>query len=439
MHKFMSTTTVRHRATMPSMPGRASALMVPDSGMLPAPAHRLRPEQKHLLRITIILSALMSYVPDEIHWTSVAFSLAFGLLFLCNVLAPSPGLLRAPTAKYLLLFFAAVAVSFPNAMVNGVSPSAWLRGAIPFVFLSTHFFAGPVDDRVDARYLIDTLQIAAAVWAAKILLIAAPELGHVASGSIGRLTYIAEDTLIPYGLLGFVLSLFNPSPVARKWQRVSAAIFLFIIILCGYRSQLLICGVVFLIYLVRSNATTALSWILAFAVLAPVAGTAFSPAFAGGIARRFQSVFEEGAESRRYLEVRFAAESAMNNLALGNGLGAPVPIDAFDPGYNLDWANTEAVAYIHNVWFYFLMDLGVPGMLFFCAFVFLPLWCSWRSRRSDDEHSCLRVCAGVAIAALLAYTSCQAAFRGIQFNLMLATLTAVAVTVPPLHQVGHRR
>ena len=116
--------------------------------------HDARPDQR-LFRWTLIFSALMSYVPDELHWSNVAFTTTFALLFAWNLLTPPAGLLRVPTTKYLLCFFLAVGISFPNAVLQGVQASEWLRGAIPFFFLVAHLFVGPQDGGWVAQCVVD--------------------------------------------------------------------------------------------------------------------------------------------------------------------------------------------------------------------------------------------------------------------------------------------
>lgn len=387
-------------------------------------AHQLTQSQRVLLRASIICSALMSYVPDSVSFFNVSFVGFCGLFFLVSLPVLSARLLQQRAASALLFFFALFAFNFPVALSEETGVGEWVRGAIPFVFLSVHLGLVPVDMRKDGEFILNTLHLAAIAWAVKILILAGPALSSVIFGSVGRLTLLVEDTLIPYGLTGFLLSLFNPSPVARRWQWVTLPTFLILVVLCGYRSQLIICGIATLLYLKRARVATTLIWgAFGLMVLAPTLPALLNNSLGQTLEKRFARATEEQG-GRRFKEVEFALDSAFDSPLLGKGLGYPIPTWVIQE--EMERVGTSRIAYIHNVWAYLLMDFGFPGFFAYVVFIGSPMWHGWRAGRRTDHHSTIRYCAAVTLAFLMIYTTCQAAFRGIQFNLMLALLTAVA-------------
>ena len=387
-------------------------------------AIELTANQRLFLRAAVVSSAVMSFVPDSVTLFSVSFGILYGLFLLVSLPTLSARFLHQRTASALLTFVALFAINLPVAIAHDTSVAHWIRGAIPFVFLGTHFMIAPVDLRGDAEFILNTLHLASIAWAAKILIIAGPVLTDVIFGSVGRLTMLVEDTLIPYGLTGYLLSLFNPSRTARRWQWATVPVFLFLITLCAYRSQLIITAIAACLYVKRGRAATAMICVtLGLTILAPALPAIVDNSIGRTIRERFAATSDEFA-GRRTREVLFALNSTSESPLLGKGLGYPIPASV--TRVEGKRADTSRIAYIHNVWAYLLMDSGFPGFFAYVVFIGSPMWHGWRAGHRTDPHSTMQYCAAVTLAFLMIYTTCQAAFRGIQFNLMLALLTAVA-------------
>ena len=111
---------------------------------------------------------------------------------------------------------------------------------------------------------------------------------------------------------------------------------------------------------------------------------------------------------------------------VGNGLQFPVPIAVTyfgRPDSDIgDLGST--VGYLHNVWVYLLMDLGVVGLLAyvgcFAAAVLQARRMDWRKLRISNRFAAVAL-----IAILLLYCTVEAAFRQVQTNLILGLAAAI--------------
>ncbi len=382
--------------------------------------------QRTLFFLVIIQSALLPLVPDELTIQSAGFAVTFAVLWIVSLGSATIASTGRWAGIALGLFLVSVFVSYPTAVGNGIPSFEWLRACIPFLFLSAYFVLGTAKGEADSLFILDCLQIGALFWAAKILFLSAGNLNSLLSGSLARLTYVTLDTLIPFGFLGFVLSLYNPSPFATRYRAAFLTLFGFLVLACAYRSQIILCTAVVIIHprIRRHLLAAGLVLLLLMAPLSTLIAVSDLPLMSN-ITLRFERLSEirdfDDLGTRAH-ELRFAYTSFLDSPIFGNGLGCPVP--------GVYTGDSDYYRSIHNVWLYLLMDLGLIGCCFYVLFILASLGTNDRNESSPklEIYARARWCAKLATGALLLYASCQAAYRGIQFNLMLAAMTAVATT-----------
>lgn len=350
----------------------------------------------------------------------------------------------APAAIIFLgLFYGLVFLSLFVAQHQGTALTTWLRGLVPFLFLmSTFCYRGfrTVDDLQD---VIDCVQAAACVWALKILATCSPAIWQVLTGQLGRLTYASLDTLVPFGLIGYLLALTNPSARFARYRLLMLGGFGLLVVTCAYRSHLLLCALATLVVLSRSHPL-----LLARCALGVLAGGLLVcccfPAFMetslwDNVGARFRDALESDDLGTRGHEIEYAWNEFLSSPFWGHGLGHQVPVEViFDFSVSQDvGGEEESVGFIHNVWLYMLMDLGLTGFLAYVGYFLVPMLFALRRWRIRDRFHDLQFCAALTVAFLMTYTSCQAAFRLIQFNVVLGLLLAVLSASQPL--AGDRR
>lgn len=383
--------------------------------------------QRALFFLVIVQSALLPLVPDEWNIQSIGFAATFAMLWIVSL----GNATIATTARWagiaLGMFFISVFFSYPIAVTNGIPSAEWLRGCVPFSFLSTFFVLGTAKGEEDSLFILDSLQIAALCWAVKILVVSAGDVNSLLSGAIARLTYVTLDTLIPFGFLGFILSLYNPSSFASRFRAGFIALFGVLVFACAYRSQIVLCAAATVAHpqIYRRLPVVGLAVLLLIVPFGAVVSWSES-SMLSNIAARFERVSEirtfDDMGTRAH-ELRSALSLFLASPIYGNGLGCPVP--------GVYTGESDYYRSIHNVWFYLLMDLGLIGCGSYVLFVIASLWRHGENRAHPrlNEYVRARRCAKIVMGVLLLYTSCQAAYRGIQFNLMLAA-AAVVATAP---------
>ena len=126
-----------------------------------------------LFLLTLLLGALMPGVPEPTDPRAIAFGAASGLLMfvwlvrrLMRKMAP-----WCPAGSWLTVFLMLVGLSALTAQWIGTPFDLWLRGAVPFLFLSLFFPAYELARR-DAHWVVDVLGLSAAAWLGNIALTA---------------------------------------------------------------------------------------------------------------------------------------------------------------------------------------------------------------------------------------------------------------------------
>jgi hypothetical protein len=386
----------------------------------------------NLFRSSLLLAAILPVIPDQLSLRTALFSLSFGALGVCWALGMARGGRRprpSPAAWALAGFLLWALASFAVGLSRGVTPSDWLRGAIPFVFLGLFFVLTslPITDRAP---LINAVHLACLAWAAKSFWKMTQYGEQLLNCKIARLTHADFDLILPYGLIGFILTLFNPDPRFARWRWGLLAVFGLLVAGSGYRSLSLLCLAVFAFYWLRQPPRQKLALaggaVVCAALVFALSGKMCVVASHGQqLAARFAKTGSPTgsgqADRERMTEVRYALESFARSPLTGNGLGYGVPIAALGGR-----SGKAVVGFIHNVWAYLLMDLGVVGFAAYVAFILLPVCRAWRARRRlDARQRACALAAALVVAGLMAFATVSATFRLIQTNLILATLAAV--------------
>src|SRR5437879_2041412 len=147
-----------------------------------SPRHRSLPKEVRVLLVaTLVVAALIPAVPDAVSVETVTFSALFVALTGAALARAIAGTRQplAPSGLALMAFFGSLLFSFVVGSSNGVPTANWIRGAVPFLFLSTlYLFRGPIANE-EVELVLVWLFISCCAWILKILLL---HLGEFISG-----------------------------------------------------------------------------------------------------------------------------------------------------------------------------------------------------------------------------------------------------------------
>jgi O-antigen ligase len=365
-------------------------------------------------------TGLLPLVPDEISFFSVLFACSFGLWFLVALPVRTRG--KEPASRKvsiaLALFFCCIAVSLPVALSNGVPLEEWARGALPFCFLLV-YLVFPVLTAADGRFILGSLLFAVLCWLIKNL---GRSLGDFLGGEASRITSLNADFGTPFALVGLPLLLFFASRRRPLTSAAFAFALVLLVIATGYRSQAILAVLLWLAFVGWQKPRLrlglgAVTFVIAAVSVASLAGSSFSSEYLA----RFQD-FEAEATSSRAVEALYAVQKFRESPLLGKGLGYPIPaaINRFGSTDPAPPNQPDHVGYIHNLWLYLCMDLGIAGLLAYAAVFGLAVYAGLARRKED-----VQLAAAATVLTLLLYCTVEAAFRVIQINLVLGALAAV--------------
>lgn len=293
-----------------------------------------------------------------------------------------------------------------------------VRGVIPFLMLVFYIilYQLPREWVLRLPYLI---LLSCTVWAFQIVVFDFGSVLAVMSGQIARLTYSSSAMLVPLGLVGFIFSLYLND--RRAIYRVpQVGLFLLLIAISGYRSQLLLAIAVTIFYFRHLYSLKAIFGLLTLLV-AGASYTVFNPDYLTYLIDRFQ--YSSGDQVRE-LEIDFALNAFQQSPIFGNGAGYPVPVALTRPESIQELFSGASVPYIHNVSAYSLMAFGLFGSLVLVSFIGLPILKSAipaLRQKTGSSEACW-----VVATSLIAYFHVSASFRQVQ---MLIVLSAVLVVL----------
>lgn len=391
---------------------------------------RLDSALRYIYVVNMVLAALMPFVPDRLSPLTIGFSLSFGMLlflWLRKMTSSRKFSLNRPGIT-LICFYLSVLLSAPVALANDISWGAWSRGAVPFIFLSVYFFITPITTERNAAFILNTLHLAAVFWLVKIMVIAFLAIEQILSGVITRLTYLTGDASLPYSVVGLALSLFNPDPRAVKSRFPLTVIFLLVIALAGHRSQVMIATVILLVYFYRQQLWKKIA-LVSFLLVAGITVwfTVEQTPHYQQFVMRFLALNGE-LSSSRVMEIRYALQRFAESPVIGNGLGYPVPAEIHFGGNLENVRNNSDIKpfrYIHNLFGYLLMDLGVLGCVSYIWFVVGALWKGWCGERGSKGSVQIKFSAAISLISLLTFFMAEPSFRHIQSNLIVAASVAL--------------
>ncbi|HDY7678481.1 TPA: O-antigen ligase family protein [Vibrio vulnificus] len=363
---------------------------------------------------------LLSFVPNITDLSSLYFIFSLSLIFFITIY----NLIKKPIVdSYSLLALVFVFnLAFFNSIValnNGTSVGEYLRALVPFIFI---LFYIPIFTlmKKDAENILLMLLLSALVWSVKIYVMYISDLMLVFSGGLGRLTYVSTELLIPFGLIGFILSIYILN--SFKLKLVFCSIFFVLIIASGYRAHLLLCIAVFLFYIRFWNSIFGLGLFL----LSLLFGF-FLLVSDANIIELFVDRITKGSsgDTVRENEISYALNQFILSPIWGQGLGNPVPIEVTRTDNMLDFFEKSSVSYIHNFFYYFLMNTGITGTSIMLLTFLGPVVSVLIRKGGDclDRH--VNECACVAIICLVAFFFVSASFRQIQMMICMATLISV--------------
>ncbi len=267
----------------------------------------------------------------------------------------------------IILFIAYLSLVNPFiAVANEIPIEAFLRALTPFLFLCMFFFARW--SRLTSTDVIWIIFLSAIVFSLRVLITNYSDVLFLMTGGSGRLTYVEKDLLVPLALVGFVIALYMPLKPALL-RAVLLLIFLLVIVLSGYRSQLLLVGAA---VLTRYGVMSGIKWIAA--LLAMVLLVYLIDFFGFSVLDRLldREVTASG-DSVRLNEIKFALSLFVESPVLGHGLGTEIPMLLTRPDSFIDSFDLGAIRYIHNGPAYFLMDGGIIGLALYIALFFSVL------------------------------------------------------------------
>jgi O-antigen ligase len=377
------------------------------------------PRRLRILYLALMAATgLLPLVPDEISVFSVLFALAFVAFCLAALPVRPRGGHRA-TSRSLVAFCLSLAISCPIALSNGVPFGEWLRGLVPFLFLLIYFVFPALTER-DCSWLASGQLLAAACWTVKNLGRTLPEyLG----GSIARITFLNPDFGIPFVLVALPFLLFFGLRRRFAESAIFCVVSLFVVIVSGYRAHALLVFALWIVFVLRQKRRRRVllgagSLAVGAAALVSFAGSSFGSDYL----LRYQNL-EQEAVSSRALEALYAVKQFEESPLVGKGLAYPVPIaiNRFGVSEPPPPGQSDHVGYIHNLWLYLCMDLGLFGLATYLAFAGSTVIAGLRRRPPDDAT----FAAAATVITLLIYSTVEAAFHLIQVNLILGTLCAM--------------
>jgi O-antigen ligase len=358
-------------------------------------------------------------------FTAIAIALWLGSFALRSVPILAPG-------RWLLIFLGLTILSSATAVYFGTPLDLWLRGIIPFLFLIVYFPAVEIA-RKEPDWLLTIVHLSCIVWLVMTGLQSMGALPAVLAGDVQRITHATDawaSFQLPYAMVGLALTLFHAPGWAAAVRWPLALAFSLMPVLAVSRGQIAVVALVWLTYLLLLPPLRRMKAVALLLILGIAFGSYVGQSYLlESVLARFSEPLHF-TESSRYMELEYAAHRFLESPLLGMGLGHQIPAEITFFG---DWrtlldAGVSGVGYMHNVAFYLLMTLGLPGLLSYGAFVLSSLpW--WRRRVLDSNLKRVLVAAILTLAVLCAWSMIQPTFRHIQTNVLLAVMIAVLATI----------
>lgn len=371
-----------------------------------------------IITLLFICTGLLPFVPSVDDPMSIVFAAIYSLCW-ASVLWRSEGKLRIDlTALFVLGLMIYLPVSMMVGSINGLDIATTVRAAIPFIFAITYILFLQNCEAM-AKNFIRYFEISALSWASLIILFHFDSFLSALSGSLLRLTFEVSAMIVPLGMVGMIATLYDRR-LSAAFRLPLSLFFLLLVILSGYRSQILICVAVALF---RYRDIYRASSLLMVLVLGSAVAT-FATLNSDLLFVFLNRLSYSAGDDVRALERAFAFQSFLASPLVGQGLGHLVPVDATRPATVVALFEKTHVSYIHNLAFYVLMDFGVIGAILFSAILLTPVL-SHARRLISGKFRENEEAAFMLLLSILVYFQISASFRQIQMWLIVSMLLVV--------------
>lgn len=351
------------------------------------------------------------------------FSILFCLLLASSILRFIKNPVIDKTSALIVAFLTYLTINYWIAALYNTSFLDWLRGLAPFLFFTAYIFARQADDD-EGNTLYHAIWLACVVWLIRMTILVGSAIQDLATGAVGRLSHISTDTLVPFGMVGFILTLYDPQSSGRK-KFVFSSLFFVAVILAGYRSQILMCCAILAIWAKLYYPTRILMAAPLLSALA-VYLARLELSILDSIAMRFSNIANEKGGVRDN-ELQYAIKNFLESPLIGKGLSYPIPVGLTRDATMADLLTSDYVRYMHNIIGYFLMNTGIVGTLFLFAIWTSGFIAIFKQRRKFNKDYFF---SGIAVAwiCLSVFFLVSASYRQIQtifiFSTMLFLLTS---------------
>lgn len=381
----------------------------------------ISPRKDLELKFLFFCVGLMPYVPSFSSPQSILFVFAFTIYAIQAIYINGHNFRIDHTG---IIVFLLCVVFLPSmtivSAILGNAASAAFRVAVPFFFIIVYIFFAQ-DRRTSIERVPHLIILSGAVWVANIVLKYPSDVIAAMTGSLARLTFVSSEMLVPLGLAGFILTIYDRR-LHGLLQFSLAFIFFGMILLSGYRSQVLLAIAVFIF--ANRNIMIAKNFIsIAVLLICVLMYLSLNQTYLEMMLSR--GIYSSG-DLVRLLEIDFAQSVFEKNIVFGGGFGVQVPLALTRPGMSLEAIDQQYVPYIHNFLFYILMVSGLFGLsffilLFFPAFI-ISIRCYLKGSMSREIESAV-----TCLITILVYFQISASFRQIQMWIILCALLAYII------------
>ena len=379
--------------------------------------YQFLPPKNHIHLWAIAASGALPFVPDIADAGVYPFAILFCIASILALYKTKKNASIDLTSGCIILFLIYLLFNSIIAASHNTSLSDWLRGIAPFLFLLGYPIAIKLH-KSNLKSIYQAIWLASTLWLLRLTILAASSFNELVSGNVSRLSHISTETLIPFGMIGFILTLHHFS-LNRIEKIIFSIAFLTAIVLAGYRSQIAICALAVFIWgkFYRPNRFIIFSPLIAAGIYYLLQ---LDISIIDAIISRFQNISQEKGGVRDN-ELQFALANFYDSPLYGKGLSFPIPVELTRDDTMADLLDKQSVRYIHNVVGYFLMNTGIIGTL-----IFLIIWGSgtkeiykWRKHYGKNN-----IFSGTSTAwiALSVFFLISASYRQIQTMLIFSAM-----------------
>lgn len=389
-------------------------------------------QKNYLLLAPFFFLAILPAVPEVWSARTWLFLLSILIFWTWRVRQAAPFLKELKISEVaipLFIFYSAVSFFWADHSLVGISDL--FRQLTPYVFLLVYFLFYAFR-KVDIDRVVMLFHFCTLTFIVANLLITFRDIG-LELFQLGRITYANFNFVVPLPFLSLCLAMFARPFRSRILSNFHILLCAFVVLACGYRSQLILTFLTLVVLLILRRRV----FLLLLATLL-LSGLTFLPSdielelpFLGELISRFAAIGNELIDGSRNYEREYAMQIFLSSPLFGAGLGTPVPVSiifANDPlvFYDID---KDYVRYVHNIWMYMLMDLGGVGLLIYVSIYAKPVWTGFYRQlwnRKFDSEAIQRFSFSWIIIIALIYSTVEAVYRQVHFNFTMALFLFLA-------------